>query len=60
MKNLDEYTRKLAALGIALDGAPRQLPNTRIRVAYLTDPWGARIELTENLPSAARTGTSVR
>jgi catechol 2,3-dioxygenase-like lactoylglutathione lyase family enzyme len=60
VKNLDEYTRKLAALGIALDGAPRQLPNTRIRVAYLTDPWGTRIELTENLPAAARTGTSVR
>jgi glyoxylase-like metal-dependent hydrolase (beta-lactamase superfamily II)/catechol 2,3-dioxygenase-like lactoylglutathione lyase family enzyme len=54
--NLDEYARKLAGLGIVLDTAPRRMPNSRIKVAYLTDPWGTRIELTENLDSAARLG----
>ncbi len=60
VQNLAEYVRKLAALGITLDAAPHQMSNTRIKVAYLTDPWGTRIELTENLTSAARTGTSGR
>jgi catechol 2,3-dioxygenase-like lactoylglutathione lyase family enzyme len=49
VRNLDEYVRKLEALGIALDTAPRVVPNTEIKIAFLTDPWGTRIELTENL-----------
>jgi catechol 2,3-dioxygenase-like lactoylglutathione lyase family enzyme len=54
VKNLDAYVKKLAALGITLDEAPHRLPNTAIKAAFLTDPWGTRIELTENLASAAR------
>ena len=49
VKNLDEYAKKLERLGIRLDTAPRRIPNTQIKIAYLTDPWGTRIELTENL-----------
>jgi catechol 2,3-dioxygenase-like lactoylglutathione lyase family enzyme len=31
---------------------PRQIPGTQIKVAFLTDPWGTRIELTQNLAPA--------
>jgi hypothetical protein len=60
VKNLDEYVRKLAALGIALEGAPQVIPNTKVRAAYFTDPWGTRIELTENLASIAGAATNRR
>jgi catechol 2,3-dioxygenase-like lactoylglutathione lyase family enzyme len=60
VKNLDEYVKKLAALGIAVDVVPHRVPNTAIKAAYLTDPWGTRIELTENLASAAGADTRAR
>jgi catechol 2,3-dioxygenase-like lactoylglutathione lyase family enzyme len=47
--NLDVFTKKLEAQGIKLDEAPRLAPNGTTKVAYLTDPWGTRIELTEKL-----------
>jgi catechol 2,3-dioxygenase-like lactoylglutathione lyase family enzyme len=49
VKNLDEYVKKLERLGIKLDSPPGQIPNTRVKIAYLTDPWGTRIGLTQNL-----------
>ncbi len=49
VKNIDEYAKKLQALGIKLDAPPALIPSTKIRSAFLTDPWGTRIELTENL-----------
>jgi hypothetical protein len=27
----------------------RQVPNTNLKIAFLTDPWGTYIELTEGL-----------
>jgi len=60
VKNLDAYVKKLAALGISVDEAPHRVPNTAIKAAFLTDPWGTRIELTENLASAARAATRAR
>ncbi len=52
VKNLDEFARKLEASGIKLDSSPRQIPNSTAKVAFLTDPWGTYIELTENLAPA--------
>jgi len=49
VKNLDEFAKRLETLGMKLDAPPQQLPNSKIRVAFLTDPWGTYIELTENL-----------
>jgi catechol 2,3-dioxygenase-like lactoylglutathione lyase family enzyme len=49
VKNLAEFAKKLEASGIKLDSPPRQIPNSKISVAFLTDPWGTYIELTENL-----------
>ena len=52
VKNLDAAVKRLEAQGIKLDEPVRQVPNTNIKVAFLTDPWGVRIELTENLAPA--------
>jgi catechol 2,3-dioxygenase-like lactoylglutathione lyase family enzyme len=49
VKDLDVFAKKLAALGIRFDVAPRQIPGSKTRVAFLTDPWGTYIEVTENL-----------
>jgi catechol 2,3-dioxygenase-like lactoylglutathione lyase family enzyme len=49
IKDLETFTKKLEAQGIKLDEAIRLAPNGTTKVAYLTDPWGTRIELTEKL-----------
>lgn len=55
VKNLDAFVQKLQAQGIKLDVAPRAVPNTSVKIAFITDPWGTYIELTEGLaPAAAR------
>ena len=52
MKDLEAFTKKLEAQGTKLDEAIRLAPNGTTKVAYLTDPWGTRIELTQNLAPA--------
>jgi catechol 2,3-dioxygenase-like lactoylglutathione lyase family enzyme len=52
VKNLETYIKRLEAEGIKLDEPVRQVPNTRVKIAFLSDPWGTRIELSENLPPA--------
>jgi len=52
VKNLDAFAKKLESQGIKLDSAVRQLPNSTIKIAFLTDPWGTYIELTEGLAPA--------
>jgi extradiol dioxygenase family protein len=47
--DLDAFAKKLAALGISFDVAPRSIPDSKTRVAFLTDPWGTYIEVTQNL-----------
>ena len=49
VSNLDEFVKKLDAQGIKVDAPIRQIPNAKTRVAFLSDPWGTYIELTENL-----------
>jgi catechol 2,3-dioxygenase-like lactoylglutathione lyase family enzyme len=53
VKNLPEFVKKLEAQGVKFDEAVRPSQNsTKVKVAYLTDPWGTRIELTEGLAPA--------
>jgi catechol 2,3-dioxygenase-like lactoylglutathione lyase family enzyme len=52
VKSLDAFVKKLEAQGIKMDAAPRAVPNTKTRIAFLTDPWGTYIELTEGLAPA--------
>jgi catechol 2,3-dioxygenase-like lactoylglutathione lyase family enzyme len=53
VKDLEGFAKKLEAQGIKLDEGPRLAPNGTTKVAYITDPWGTRIELTEKLAPAA-------
>jgi catechol 2,3-dioxygenase-like lactoylglutathione lyase family enzyme len=53
VKDLEGFRKKLEAQGIKLDEGPRLAPNGTTKVAYITDPWGTRIELTEKLAPAA-------
>jgi catechol 2,3-dioxygenase-like lactoylglutathione lyase family enzyme len=52
--DLDGLIHALEAKGVKVEGPVRQVPGTTVRVAFLTDPWGTYIELTENLAGAAR------
>jgi catechol 2,3-dioxygenase-like lactoylglutathione lyase family enzyme len=49
VQNLEVFVRSLEAQGIHIEAPIRQVPNTKIKVAFLTDPWGTYIELTEGL-----------
>jgi catechol 2,3-dioxygenase-like lactoylglutathione lyase family enzyme len=49
VSNLEALVSGLEARGIKMDTPIRQVPNTRVKVAFLTDPWGTYIELTEGL-----------
>ena len=49
VKNLEQFTKNLEAQGIKLDVPMRQVPNSKTKIAFITDPWGTYIELTEGL-----------
>ena len=49
VKNLEEFCKKLEAGGQKFDRPYTRLPNSTTAIAFLTDPWGTYIELTENL-----------
>jgi catechol 2,3-dioxygenase-like lactoylglutathione lyase family enzyme len=52
VRNLEPFLKKLEAAGVKIDAPYRQLPNSTTAIAFLTDPWGTYIELTENLAPA--------
>lgn len=47
--NLEAFCQKLEADGIKFDLPWRAMPQLGISIAFLTDPWGVYIELTEGL-----------
>jgi catechol 2,3-dioxygenase-like lactoylglutathione lyase family enzyme len=49
VKNLEAFCKKLEADGVKLKVAYRKVPRAGIAVAFLTDPSGVFVELTENL-----------
>lgn len=49
IKNLAAFCQKLEAKGIKLDAPYRKIPDLGIAIAFLTDPSGVYIELTEGL-----------
>ena len=49
VKNLQAFCKKLEADGVTLAVPYRQVPALGIAIAFLTDPWGTYIELTEGL-----------
>jgi catechol 2,3-dioxygenase-like lactoylglutathione lyase family enzyme len=49
VKGLEDFCKRLEAGGLKLDRPFTRLPNSQTAIAFLTDPWGTYIELTENL-----------
>lgn len=47
--DLAAFTKRLEAQGVKFDIPYRQVPKLGIAIAFLTDPWGTYIELTEGL-----------
>lgn len=48
VKDLEDFCKTLDANGVKLDTPYRKIPQMGFAVAFLTDPWGTRIELTEH------------
>ena len=49
VENLEAFTRKLESQGIKLASPYRQVPALGISIAFINDPWGTYIELTDGL-----------
>jgi catechol 2,3-dioxygenase-like lactoylglutathione lyase family enzyme len=49
VKNLEAFAKKLEAEGIPLTVAYRRVDALNISIAFIKDPWGTNIELTEGL-----------
>jgi catechol 2,3-dioxygenase-like lactoylglutathione lyase family enzyme len=49
VKNLEAFCKKLAADGVAFETPFRDVPGLGLKIAFLIDPAGTRIELTEGL-----------
>jgi catechol 2,3-dioxygenase-like lactoylglutathione lyase family enzyme len=49
IKDLEAFTKKLEADGIPLTVSYRTVPALNIAIAFIQDPWGTNIELTEGL-----------
>jgi catechol 2,3-dioxygenase-like lactoylglutathione lyase family enzyme len=52
VKNLADFCKGLEAKGVKFDIQYRAIPQLGIAIAFLTDPWGTYIELTEGLDKA--------
>ncbi len=49
VKNLEAFCKKLEASGIKFDMPYTKRPELGLAIAFITDPWGTYIELTEGL-----------
>jgi len=49
VKNIKAFCAKLEKSGIKLDLPPTPRPDLGLTIAFVTDPWGTRVELTEGL-----------
>lgn len=49
VKDIEALCSKAQAAGAKLEGPPRSIPELGLKVAFLVDPWGTRLELTEGL-----------
>lgn len=52
VKDLEAFTKTLEAMGITLDRPYTKVPGLNIAIAFIYDPWGTYIELTEGLDKA--------
>jgi catechol 2,3-dioxygenase-like lactoylglutathione lyase family enzyme len=47
VKDLEAFCKKLEAAGVKFDLPYRKIPSLGLSIAFLSDPWGTYIELTE-------------
>jgi catechol 2,3-dioxygenase-like lactoylglutathione lyase family enzyme len=52
VENLQAVVERLTTMGVRLDRPFTRIPASGLAIAFLTDPWGTYIELTEGLDSA--------
>ena len=50
VKDHAAFVRKIESEGIKLDEPPRKNETTGVIITYITDPWGARIEVVQRAP----------
>lgn len=53
VKNLENFCKRLESTGTSLDSSYSTLPELNVSNAFITDPWGTYIELTEGLDSVS-------
>ena len=49
VRDLEGFLKKLAAAGVTITSEYRKVPALNTAIAFITDPWGTYIELTEGL-----------
>ena len=49
VRDIQGFCKKLEAAGIKLDVPPTPRPDLGLTIAFVIDPWGTRVELTEGL-----------
>ena len=49
VQNLEAFTKQLEEMGVTFDLPYTAIPTLDLGIAFLTDPWGTYIELTEGL-----------
>ena len=49
VQDLESFCKKLEGMGVKFDRPYREIPELGVGLAFLTDPWGTCIELTEGL-----------
>ena len=49
IKDLEAFTKKLEASGLKLDRPYTKVPQLGIAIAFMKDPWGTNIEMSEGL-----------
>ncbi len=49
VKDLDAFVKHAKEAGATFDMEPRDMPQLKLKIAFLTDPAGTRIELTQGL-----------
>jgi len=49
VNDMDAFAARLAELGIAFDSAPRSVEAIGLTIAFITDPVGTYIEITQGL-----------
>jgi hypothetical protein len=49
VKNVEAFMKKLQEEGVTIEIPYRDVPNIGLKIGFVTDPVGTRIELTEGL-----------